>query len=513
MDTNRLSKQKFDADTYKRDFYRFVKAGYPHLGLGKFVDGWHIELLCKALTYLYEGKFPSNRLLINVPPGHMKSLLTSVFYPLWIWTKEPNKRFMFLSYADSRSYQDSGRRRVLFFSEWYQSLYPLSTTPAGDNQSRLINTEGGSFFASGFYGQLTGEHCDIQVLDDVLNADDRFSEPVLKKMYDIYDNILPSRFSDPATGKRVIICQRLSDRDLVGHILDKGEVYEQIILPEKYDGERYYTFYPELQDKRNKVGQLLWKEKFPSKVVENLQFMMTSIDVSGQYQQRAKALEGNLFKREWFSHREENFEVTRRFIFADTASSIKGDYSSIMVIEVMPDERLFIRDIRRGRWEFNDLAKNIKDMIEKWSYALEGVWIEDKNSGTQILQTMRDTVGYLLYPYQPEGAKEERAKLQLFWCEHQRVVLPPPSDIYPWLLDFENELYVFPNGKNDDMVDCLTMGLSVCSNILSSGYRATQPRNDGVIIHDEAWAVENQKYLDKYGMSKEMFQRLSGYDY
>jgi predicted phage terminase large subunit-like protein len=468
------TKLKVEAEIYRRSFYEFVKDAYPSLGLGEYTDGWHIDLICRALTYLHEGKIESNNLYINVPPGHMKSLLVAVMFPLWVWTKKANAKFMFLSYADDRALQDSKRRRMLFNSEWYQEHFPTTLTSTGDNQARLANTSGGSFFASGIAGQLTGEHVDFEILDDILNAEDRYNDPAIRKMTDVYDNILPSRFNDTNTGKKVVICQRLSDKDIIGHIEETKEPYEKIILPEMYDGFRYKSALEDLNDPRQD-NELLWAEKFDLPAVLKLQFTMSSLDIAGQYQQSPRAKLGNVFKKSWFA-RIENTDIVARYLFCDTASSLKGDYTSIMCIEITSEYKLFVRDIYRERLEFPELVKNIKMMATRWSYMLNGVVIENKASGIEAIQVLQSTTDIPIVGYFPKVSKEERANVEAVWCEKGRVMLPPPGVSYPWLFDFENELFSFPNAPHDDMVDCLTEAIDYLGEIIVDGYAATIPQ-------------------------------------
>jgi len=470
------TKIKVEAELYRRNFYTFVKEAYPHLGLGEYSDGWHIDLICRALTFLYKGEIKSNNIYINVPPGHMKSLLVAVFFPLWVWTKQPNTKFMLLSYADTRALQDANRRRVLFSSDWYQTHFPLALRE--DNQARQTNVFGGSFYATGIAGQLTGEHVDYEILDDILNAEDRYSEPAIKKMTDVYDNILPSRFNDPKTGKKIIICQRLSDRDIIGHIEETKEPFEKIILPEMHDGFRYHSDLADLNDPRSE-GELLWVEKFDLPSVLKLQFTMSKLDIAGQYQQRPSALVGNVFKKEWFINRINNTDIVWRFLFCDTASSLAGDYTSILCAEVMSDYRIFIRDVYRDRLEFPDLIREIKRLAVTWKYNLHSIVIENKASGIQAIQTLRESadseLAAMIVEYLPKGSKEERAQIQSVWCEKQRVVLPPPSTTYPWLLPFEDELFTFPNAAHDDQVDSFVMAIEYLSNVIEDGYNATKP--------------------------------------
>ena len=53
----------------------------------EFKDNWHLHLIADYLENLYDDPEASD-LVINVPPGCMKSLLTSVMFPAWVWAKE-----------------------------------------------------------------------------------------------------------------------------------------------------------------------------------------------------------------------------------------------------------------------------------------------------------------------------------------------------------------------------------------------------------------------------------------
>jgi len=62
-------------------------------------------------------------LIINVPPGHAKSLLTAVFWPAWIWIDHPESRFLFTSYREPLAIRDSVRCRRLIESDFYQARW------------------------------------------------------------------------------------------------------------------------------------------------------------------------------------------------------------------------------------------------------------------------------------------------------------------------------------------------------------------------------------------------------
>src|SRR5574341_1083567 len=109
-----------------------------------YVDNWHIQAICDHLQALYEGRIPSRNLIMNVPSGHMKSLLTNVFFPAWVWTKAPKTKFLCYSYSADLTVRDSMKCRNLIGSEWYQERFPLMIDTRNDQKDAFDNKHGGS---------------------------------------------------------------------------------------------------------------------------------------------------------------------------------------------------------------------------------------------------------------------------------------------------------------------------------------------------------------------------------
>ena len=93
----------------------------------EFITGWHIAYICEHLEAISKGIFLElgleNRLQINVPPGMMKSLLVSVFWPSWEWIYWPEMQYIVTSYRDEFCKRDTIRMRDLVLSPWYQMLF------------------------------------------------------------------------------------------------------------------------------------------------------------------------------------------------------------------------------------------------------------------------------------------------------------------------------------------------------------------------------------------------------
>jgi len=132
------------AERARRSFKEFVKQAWHVLEPETpFVDGVHVDAMCEHLQAVAEGRI--RNLIISVPPGHAKSLLTAVFWPAWVWIDHPKTRWLFSSYKEELSIRDSKKCRDLIVSDWYQGnwahRYQLSFDQ--NEKSRFENTAKG----------------------------------------------------------------------------------------------------------------------------------------------------------------------------------------------------------------------------------------------------------------------------------------------------------------------------------------------------------------------------------
>lgn len=121
---------------------------------------------------------------------------------------------------------------------------------------------------------------------------------------------------------------------------------------------------------------------------------------------------------------------------------------------------LVAQDILRGRFldkgitpEFPDLKRRAIALHERWRSL--ATLVEDKGSGTSLLQEMRAT-GLPAIPFQPSGDKVMRMHAQSVRFEAQSVYLPRAA---PWLDELVAELLAFPAGRHDDQVDSISQAL------------------------------------------------------
>jgi phage terminase large subunit-like protein len=459
--------------TLQDSLYFFVKKAWHIVEPSTpYVDGKHIKLICDELEACFDGK--QTRLIINVPPSFMKSLLVCVFFPAWVWTKAPHKKFMCISHSVSRSVDDSRKCRDLVKSQWYQERF--NTRLASDQQEKVNfeNTDKGFRKAFGMTS-VTGEHGDFLIVDDPINIEDAESELVRNAANYVMDSVLPSRMTNFETSCIIMIMQRLNEDDPTGHMLKQGR-WEHLCLPMEYEGERF-TSKLGFKDWRTEIGELLWEKRFPEHVVAPLRAIKRTY--ASQYQQRPSPLTGNIFMREWFEQRYEGVKIAGFYLSVDTASTLNpgSAKSSILVGALTGDYRLLPAYVWADKVEFPQLCNQIEKVATMFQDKLMAIIIEAKDNGNAAMQTLRQTspdwIKKIIVPFNPPAklAKEERAVLYSKHCENGSVILPVPSDANAeWLLPFEEELFSFPNCEYKDKIDCLVQLIIKLEPALARGF-------------------------------------------
>lgn len=479
---------QIEAEEYRRDFYSFVVAAWPYVEPGIiFVDGWHLRAIAQYLQALFEGRIPSNNLMMNIPPRHMKSLMCNVFYPAWVWTRAPWAKFLCFSYSEQLTIRDSMKCRQLIGSRWYQERFNVSVSPRNDHKDQFDLTGGGYRYCFGTGGSIAGQGGDIIIIDDPLEISKANSKAERERVNYTYDNAIATRGNDPKTVKKILIMQRLHDEDLCGHILGRGDDWETLIFPAEYEAVRRFHSSIGFDDPRTKEGQLLWPERFGEKEMEVFKQTLSEIGIAGQLQQRPTPLVGAIFKREWFKERRASMPCTARFFSWDTAASIEDTaaYTCGIVGELTPDYRLFIRDVWRNKIEFPQLQYAIEGQVKRFgwkkSQQLRDIIIENKSSGIQVIQSMKQTseLAENVVPFTPKGDKIARAYEAAKWCEKGMVVLPTPDEDHAFMLDFETELFTFPNSQYKDQVDALSQLCDYLSFYLAEGLAARNAKRVG----------------------------------
>ena len=290
----------------KRSLKEFTKNSWPIIEPSRdFYDNWHIDAISEHLQAVVHGDI--KRLIINVPPRHMKSISVAVALPAWTWTVDPTRKFLFASYALTLSIRDSVKCRRLIDSPWYKqhfgNIYGLTTDQ--NQKQRFENDKTGIRIATSVDGALTGEGGDIIVIDDPHNVREAESNTVRQGVLDWWDQSMQTRLNDPKNGAFVIIMQRVHENDLTGHILaNEYEDWDHLCLPARYEHDHPTPVKSTLafEDPREEDGELLWPERIDERTLNTLEQSLGSYASAGQLQQRPMPKGGGILKLSGGNH-------------------------------------------------------------------------------------------------------------------------------------------------------------------------------------------------------------------
>ncbi len=432
----------------------FVRSAWHIVEPGSvFLENWHIEVICKELEDVTAGKQPKT--IINLPPGGMKSLLTSVFWPAWAWIRQPGLRWIVASFDGRLTLRDANKLLQILQSDWYKARWgDIVILPAKPAAGDFVNSAGGFRFSTSVGGKVTGRHCDIMVIDDPIKPLD-VTKATLETCIDWWQGTMATRFRDLATARRVIIMQRLAEGDLVGHLLSEGD-WHHLRFPMRFEAA-----YKCAEDQREYEGELLWPLHMPEDAVSGLEKVMGGMVVAAQLQQRPVPLGGAVFKSTWFKYWTVLPARLDQIIFSWDAAFKGTDTSDYVVGQVWGRKggEYYLMDQTRGRLSFSETLDAFRLLSRKYKQAT-GKLVEDKANGPAIVDSLKKEISGIV-EVSPEGGKEARANAVSPLLEAGNVYFPDPTmPGYEWVgMHLVPELCSFPMGKNDDQVDAMTQAL------------------------------------------------------
>jgi predicted phage terminase large subunit-like protein len=416
-----------------------------------FAMNWHIEVIAAKLAAVREGKI--RRLIINLPPRHLKSLLASIAFPAWCLGHDPSAQILSVSYGQELADKLARDCRSIMTSPWYRRIFPTRLAAHRQAVQEFITTAQGYRLATSNGGVLTGRGADIILIDDPLKPEEALSEAQRQAANEWFDHTLYSRLNDKRHGAIVIIMQRLHEDDLVGHVLGQ-EPWEVLSFPAIAEADEIHEIEtiwgPRCFERRQ--GEPLHPEREPLDTLDRIRRTVGEYNFAGQYQQSPAPLGGGLVKAEWFkryraNERLESFErIVQSWDTANKATEL-SDFSVCTTWGVKGKD-LFLLGVFRRRLEYPALKRAVREQQNLFN-ATE-VLIEDKASGTQLIQELIADGCHGVTRYQPECDKIMRMHAQTGMIENGFVHIPETA---PWLAEYLHEMTVFPKGKHDDQVD------------------------------------------------------------
>jgi phage terminase large subunit-like protein len=488
----------------------------------ELVEGWPLYAIVLHLEAVTFGEI--TRLLINVPPGFMKSLTVSVFWCAWEWgpMDMAHLRYVAFSYAASLTERDNDRFRDLMLSKEYRELWGSKFFLRKVGTQKISNDKTGWKFASSVGGVGTGERGDRIILDDPHNVKEAESETVRSETVRWFRESMTNRLNDQEASAIVIIMQRVHEDDVAGVILEAGLDYVHLMIPMEYDETRHCTTVIEWEDPRTQDGELAWEERFSVTTVVKLKADLGPYAYAAQYQQEPAPRGGGIFLREWWQIWEPSSEEAKAIAehkpgqwppFEYVVASLDGAYTekeendpSAMTVWGIFRNKLDIPKIAlvhawRKRLRIHgpvlpqkageSSLQYLKRVQPEWGivewcahvcrrFKVDLLLIEAKASGistAQSIQSLYGDEGFSTHLEKVKGDKVARALAVVPFFSNEMVYAPaaasedmPDGDAIlfrAWAQMVVDELAVFPKGRYKDLTDSTSQALK---HLRSAGF-------------------------------------------
>ncbi len=435
--------------SFIRKTFATVSPAHPYM------PSWHIDAIAWHLQQCLDGKI--RRLIINLPPRSLKSICASVAFPAYVLGKDPRLGIICLSYANDLTAKIARDCRLVLESEWYQGVFPNTRISRHKNTETEVETTAGGFrYGSSVTGSVTGRGADVIIIDDPMKPADGMSETKRSSVNHWFDNTVYSRLDRKDKGVIIIIMQRLNVDDLVGHVLGQAD-WVVLNLPAIAEVPQRIQIGPDQWFER-KPGDLLHPERESQHTLDVLRETLGTYNFSAQYQQNPIPAEGTLIHWKWLRFystpptRSPGDQVVQSWDTASKAEEIH-DYS-VCTTWLVRDGNYYLLNVFRKRLEYPLLRREIVRLARH--YEATTVLIEDKSSGTPLIQELRAEGHLRPIPVKPIEDKVTRMSVQSAKIEAGYVVLPEKA---AWLDAFQTEILQFPQGSHDDQVDSVSQFL------------------------------------------------------
>lgn len=412
---------------------------------------WHQEAICDALERVVLGD--TTRLIINIPPRSGKTELAVINFIAWCMGNFPESEFIHASYSKRLATANAYAVRAIMQHETYAEIFS-HTALAGDSKAKdeFRTAHGGIVYATGAEGSITGygaggmgeQFKGAIVIDDPHKAGEANSDTMRQNVIDWFSTTMESRKNSPDT-PIIVIMQRLHENDLSGWLLDggNGEEWGHLKIPAVVDNESF------------------WPEQFPVEEMKRLDEANPYV-FAGQYMQDPAPKDGGDFKPD-------NIEIIDalpsglRFVRGwDLAATTKksSDYTATVKLAIK-DGVTYIAHAHRFKGAPDEVDRNIVQFAETDIDTEASIPQDPGQAGVAQKQNLSRKLQGMSFEFTPEsGDKRTRASPLAAQINVGNVKMLRGD----WNNDMLNEMRLFPNGKNDDLVDAASRAYNKASN-------------------------------------------------
>lgn len=423
---------------------------------GDWIPAKHLlHISAKIAAALEKG---NARLIISMPPRHGKSELCSVWLPVWILDRWPEKKVMALSYGADLAEEFGQRVRDIIMEDADpddgQGLLNPRCHIRKDSArvNRFLTVSGGGMRSVGLGGAVYGRGADILLLDDYYkNLEEAQSETKRASVFNWFATVAMSRIQK--NGSAIIVATRWGTEDLSAQMLElTGSKWEEINLA---------AFANDNDELGRAPGEPLWPEFYDADRLTELKETMGTYLFSAIYQQAPKKSASGNFDREWIILEDrppplENLRLLRSWDMAGTESA--GDFTAGYKLALdITTNHFWILDGISVQYSSAKVEALVSATAEDDGVECE-ILIEQEpgSSGKTVINHYLTHIlaGYAAHSERHTGDKFTRALPFFAACEFKRVHMIKGA----WNDKLLDQCTEMPDGKHDDDVDAVTQG-------------------------------------------------------
>ena len=210
----------------RKNFFSFARKAIRELDGVKLGDEPYLRYLAGELDQFARDE--TRRLIINLPPGHLKTWLGSVCLTAWIRAHDASRKVIIVTHAEHLSKTIARNIRAILLSSWFKEIFASRIKKGHAEVTDFGTTSGGGVFVASFHGGITGRRADVVIVDDPHDIDDELEQ--IEATIESFATVLLSRLNDRKSGRVLVVAHRVHERDLSAHLLQQKK-WKHVLLP------------------------------------------------------------------------------------------------------------------------------------------------------------------------------------------------------------------------------------------------------------------------------------------
>jgi predicted phage terminase large subunit-like protein len=393
------------------------------------------------------------RIVVNMPPRHLKTSVGTVFLSAWLLGKNPAEKIIIVTYSAQLANDISYRVREVLRSGWYKRHFPTRLARDRASVTDFATTAGGGVYATSVDGSFIGRGATIIIFDDPLDMDDAGNIEKREKVNQRFDTAIMSRLNNTKTGRVVINAHRLHQSDLSGHVLEAGG-WDHVALAFEAPRDQGYEFGG--RSWYRKKCELLRPNAFSQAEVNRIKSIMNP-DFETLYQQCLGEGQSLRISREQIG----SFTVAPNnaaILISVDPGHRGGPGHSFTVMQAWArfEDDFYLFDQWRHQASIDDAVSALKFAAKSCRPA--AVVIEFSGYGQTLARDLQKQHRSLNIELVPTDRRSKTVRLlrHIDAIRSGHVKLPQSAE---WREAWIAELEQFPRGAFDDQVDAFTLAM------------------------------------------------------